>query len=208
MKRDQKSGSPMPHAAGERGSSVIGHRSTGPRTPAGKRRSRYNALKSGIFAKAVLLKDESPAEYGALVKGLWEDLRPQGTLEAALVENLAVLLWRKRRCLRAEGAEIANATEFKIFDFLQAQMVEAWNHSRAGETSGGMLRHASNRFVLREVLSALTIYRHKLEHYGLRKGEDTWLLTKLCGLDHDTCAPLSSLLRMYQVCSEASADAP
>ena len=80
-------------------------RATGPRTPGGKRRSSRNAMKSGLFAKCIL-PEESQAEYEALLNGLREDFRPEGTLEPELVEYLAWLHWRRRRIPRAERAEI------------------------------------------------------------------------------------------------------
>ena len=179
---------------------AIAPRATGPRTPAGKRRSRYNALKSGIFAKAALLEGESPTEFASLLEGLREDLQPEGTLETVLVENLAVLLWRKRRFLRAEGAEIANAAEFNSVDSMQAQLREAWDQSRAGESSGGMLRNTSNPFVLQEAIQALTMVRIVLETVGFRKDKDPWLLRKLYGLDHDNGVPLG-VFKLYQALS-------
>ena len=38
------------------------HKSTGPATEAGKKRSSQNALKSGIFSRVILLKGESRSE--------------------------------------------------------------------------------------------------------------------------------------------------
>ena len=187
--------------------SSLTRKSTGPRTPSGKRRSRYNAVKSGIFAKVVLLEGESPAEYGSLLKGLREDLQPQGTLESVLVENLAILLWRRRRFLKAEGAEIAKAAEFKAVDSMHAQIREAWDQSRAGETSGGMLRNISNPFVINEAIDALTIIRLRLEKWGFQKDEDPWLLRKLYGLDHDNAAPLG-VFHFYQVWSHLATNPP
>src|SRR5208282_306407 len=187
--------------------SSLARKSTGPRTPAGKRRSRYNAVKSGIFAKVVLLKGESPAEYGSLLKGLREDLQPQGTLEAALVENLASLFWRRRRILKAEGAEIAKAAELNPLDSVQALMREAWDHSRAGESSGGMLRHSSNPFVIGEAIEMLSIMRLRLEKCGFQKDEEPWLLRKLYGLDHDNAIPWG-VFRFYQVSSYLATNPP
>ena len=80
-------------------------RPTGPRTPGGKRRSSRNAIKSGLFAKCIL-PEESRAEYEALLNGLREDFRPEGSSEAECVESLAWLHWRKRRIPGAESAEI------------------------------------------------------------------------------------------------------
>jgi len=160
-------------------------------------------MKSGIFAKNALLEGESRAEYGSLLNGLREDLQPRGTLEAALVENLAVLLWRKRRLLRAETAEILSATEFKTLDSVLAQVREAWDYSRAGETSGGMLRHNSNPFVIHEAIKELTRFRDRLEESGFPKGSTPWVLRKLYGLDHDGKVPMG-IMHAYltrQICA-------
>jgi len=182
-------------------SSAIARGATGPRTAAGKRRSRYNALKTGIFAKAVLVKGELPTEFASLLEGLRRDLQPQGTLEAVLVETLAILFWRRRRVLGAEGAEIAKAAEFQTVDSMQAQVCEAWDQSRAGETSGGMLRQSSNPFVLQEAVQALAMVRIALETFGFQKDKDPWLLRKLYGLDHDNGVPLS-VFKLYQALSD------
>jgi hypothetical protein len=83
-------------------------RATGPRTAAGKRRSRYNAVKTGIFAQDLLLKNESRAAYDLPLRGYHERFRPEGMDEMDLVENLAVIAWRKRRLFRAERAPIGD----------------------------------------------------------------------------------------------------
>jgi hypothetical protein len=46
-----------------------------------------------------------------LLNGLEDDLQPEGKLETVLVENLAVLLWRKRRLFQAENAEVSDNME-------------------------------------------------------------------------------------------------
>jgi hypothetical protein len=79
---------------------------TGPRTPAGKQRSRLNALKHGLFAEAVILEGESREDFELLHCQLAETLQPVGSLEQMLVEKLAVTTWRYRRFLKAESAEI------------------------------------------------------------------------------------------------------
>src|SRR5882762_11325525 len=70
------------------------HKSTGPRTPLGKQRSKYNALKHGIYSKAPLLKDESRAHYRSLLQELLEYHRPEGSTEELLMEKLTILIWR------------------------------------------------------------------------------------------------------------------
>jgi hypothetical protein len=83
-------------------SRIIG--STGPRSEEGKQRSSKNAIKSGIFAQATLLKEESLSDYQSLLEGIWDVLKPEGKLEELLVEKLASISWRYRRLLAADGA--------------------------------------------------------------------------------------------------------
>jgi hypothetical protein len=179
-------------------------RGTGPRTAAGKRRSRYNAVKTGIFTRSLLLKNESPADFDLLRRGYHEHFRPEGMAETELVESLAWNRWRRRRLFRAERAQIQEAIEFTNFDSLSAQALEVWDRSRAGETAGGMLRDPSNPYVIRDAIDILTQFRASFEKYGFRKGEDPWILRKLYGLDHDNAAPIG-LLRSFQLCSKLAA---
>jgi hypothetical protein len=80
--------------------------STGPRTPTGKSRSKNNAIKHGLFSRAiVLLPDESQTEFDGLVKGLRRSLRPKGTLEDLSVDEIATIAWCRRRLL-AQLADI------------------------------------------------------------------------------------------------------
>ena len=145
--------------------------------------------------------NESRAEYESVLDGLREDLQPEGMLETMLVENLAAVIWRIRRSLRAESAVIDDAIRFNAADTLQAQFLEVWDRSRAGETAGGMLRPSSNRFLTREAIDALKLFRESLERFGFRKDEDPWLLRKIYGLDHDEAAPLG-ILRAFQLQSK------
>lgn len=76
---------------------------TGPRTAAGKERSKHNALTHGIFSKVAVLKDEPRAEFDSLLRGFRDSFQPVGAVEEVLVEQLAVLIWRRRRLLAAEA---------------------------------------------------------------------------------------------------------
>ena len=77
-------------------------KSTGPRTEAGKARSKYNALKHGLTAKTVLLPDENREEFEAFAAGLYKDLNPVGALETLLVERIIFSAWRLFRLRRVE----------------------------------------------------------------------------------------------------------
>src|SRR6266576_601362 len=117
------------------------HKSTGPRTPHGKQRSKYNALKHGIYSKAPLLKDESRARFQSLLQELQEYHQPEGSTEELLVEKIAILVWRHRRFLKAEIAEISKGTEFLGADNLRRLAFDAHNSENS---LGGMLPNHTN----------------------------------------------------------------
>lgn len=67
---------------------------------------RFNAMKHGILSKLVVLAHEDRAEFTDLLAALIEEHRPVGMTERHLIEELAAIIWRKRRVLLAEGARI------------------------------------------------------------------------------------------------------
>ena len=79
---------------------------SGPRTAAGKRRSRGNALRHGFYARDILLPKENPNDFAKLVQELRDDYRPEGVLEDHLILVIASGIWRKRRVLRAEAVGV------------------------------------------------------------------------------------------------------
>ena len=79
-------------------------RSSGPRSPAGKRRSSANAVVHGLSAASPVLPGEDPAEWEAFRAGVVADFAPVGTAEAELVHSIASPIWRRRRILRLEVA--------------------------------------------------------------------------------------------------------
>ena len=74
------------------------------RTQSGTSITRFNALRHGILSKYALLPWEDPEEYAALLAAFVEEHAPQGPTEEHLVEELAGILWRKRRLRLAEAA--------------------------------------------------------------------------------------------------------
>lgn len=67
---------------------------------------RYNAMKHGILSKLAVLPHEDRNEYADLLAALLDEHQPDGMTERHLIEELATILWRKRRVLMAEGAII------------------------------------------------------------------------------------------------------
>ena len=80
-----------------------GKNSTGPRTDAGKRRSRRNAIRHGLTAETTIGVLEDPAAYRALQRAIYRDYRPRTTFELELVARLVSLLWRLRRAVTIES---------------------------------------------------------------------------------------------------------
>ena len=67
---------------------------------------RFNAMKHGILSKLAVLAHEDHAEFDDLLAALIDEHRPVGITERHLIEELATIIWRKRRVLLAEGAKI------------------------------------------------------------------------------------------------------
>jgi hypothetical protein len=66
--------------------------------------TRFNALRHGVLSRYTVLPWENADEYCALVAALVAEHTPQGPTEEHLVEEVAGILWRKRRLRLAEAA--------------------------------------------------------------------------------------------------------
>jgi hypothetical protein len=82
-------------------------RSTGPTSVAGKSVSRFNAIKSGIHAKSLLIPGEDAAELEALTANYHLQFLPASPVEQFLVDTLIHTDWRLRR-LRNREAELSD----------------------------------------------------------------------------------------------------
>src|SRR5437763_4227912 len=77
-------------------------KSTGPRSEAGKRVSRRNALRHGFTAETVIEPLENPEEYQVFEHAIVSEYLPQTPVEQELVHRLASLFWRLRRATSIE----------------------------------------------------------------------------------------------------------
>ena len=66
--------------------------------------TRFNALQHGLLSRYAVLPWEDRAEYQALLDALVAEHTPQGPTEEHLVEELAGIIWRKRRLRLAEAS--------------------------------------------------------------------------------------------------------
>jgi hypothetical protein len=82
-------------------------RSTGPKTAAGKQRSKLNALKHGLTAKTLVLPGEDPEAYQGRLESFRTTLAPRNDLEQHLAEQVANSAWQLDRARRAEAVRQA-----------------------------------------------------------------------------------------------------
>ena len=154
----------------------------GPRTQQGKQKSSRNATKHGVFSKVIVLSYESRAEYEELLAGLRETLQPEGALEELLVEKLATTVWRQRRLLLAESAEIRKNTEFVESDQRKQEQEAAETVcSLAPLNRCGLMRAIATPRVFECCLRFLGDLHNGIQKFGFRPKQDTILLQGIYG---------------------------
>lgn len=88
-----------------------------PAATAGTEVTRFNALRHGVLSRYTVLPWENADEYHALVAALAAEHAPQGPTEEHLVEEVAGVLWRKRRLRMAEAAAHRRGLEKTLAPF-------------------------------------------------------------------------------------------
>lgn len=78
-------------------------RSTGPKSPAGKRAASRNALRHGLTGHTVVLPSDDVKRYRAFCERFSSDLDPSGVLEESLVQSIADCAWRLERSAALEA---------------------------------------------------------------------------------------------------------
>src|SRR5262245_35470237 len=101
-------------------------KSTGPRTEAGKARSRENGLKHGLAGSGVVLPEGMRAEVDRLVAAFSHDFRPQNEEERQIVERRALAVARSHAALSAETYFLVHASE-------RAASPELWEADREAQ---------------------------------------------------------------------------
>ncbi len=76
--------------------------STGPKTDAGRNRSRMNALRHGLTGQVTTMTDEDRAAHDQFSKSLIKDLAPEGAMEVQLAQRVATDSWRLNRISAVE----------------------------------------------------------------------------------------------------------
>jgi hypothetical protein len=88
-------------------------RSTGPTSPEGKARVAQNALRHGLTARHLVIRDDEHEEFAALQDSLAAQLHPQGPMESLAFQELLHAAWSLQRFRRIE----AEASRGTVEDF-------------------------------------------------------------------------------------------
>src|ERR1700730_2062520 len=104
-------------------------KSTGPKTAAGKMRSRRNAIRHGLSAETVVEILEDIEDYRGFEAAIIADYDARTAVERELVLRLASLLWRLRRATAIETDSLR----------IQAEILHDRRHAR----SQGRSQHLS-----------------------------------------------------------------
>src|SRR5437867_3095889 len=110
---------------------------TKPAVPAeggGTEITRFNALRHGVLSRYTVLPWEDAGEYSALVAALAAEHAPQGPTEEHLVEELAGVLWRKRRLRLAEAAAHRRGLEGTLASYRETVKVALVHLDTTGQS--------------------------------------------------------------------------
>ena len=72
-------------------------RSTGPKTPEGKKVCAQNSLRHGMVSQTVVLEGESQDRFIDLLASLTLQLKPRNDAESAIIETMAIARWKQMR---------------------------------------------------------------------------------------------------------------
>jgi hypothetical protein len=100
-------------------------KSCGPKTAAGKVRSRMNALKHGLDAETLILEGEDEAAYRRRHEAWTAVGPPRDGLEATLIDQAVRLSWRLDRANRACAAHLAERIQLLQSPEYRKQQAEA-----------------------------------------------------------------------------------
>lgn len=98
---------------------------TGPTSDDGKAVSRMNATKFGLYSESPVLPNvENEDEWAEHRERTFASFEPDNYLEEALVERVAVTLWRFKRLVRFEREQVRNRQSRIPMDIAMVAMMD------------------------------------------------------------------------------------
>jgi hypothetical protein len=98
----------MASAAQERANRLNATRSTGPRTVAGKEKTKFNATRHGLSSTEGVLFSEDKEDFEELRRQFYDEHKPIGKTEETLVGEIAQCWWRLQRARTHESGALNN----------------------------------------------------------------------------------------------------
>ena len=118
--------------------------STGPRTVAGKNRTRFNALQDGLHAKSLCVLGESLEAVEGRLERLADKFNPKGEVEWGFIVLIAQTLQWIDRCIRGQSRRLG-----KIVKEETSYAEAIANSASKPETKGKIYREDIDAAVLR-----------------------------------------------------------
>lgn len=94
----------------------------------------FSALRHGVLSRYTVLPWENADEYRAVVEGLVAERGPHGPTEEHLVEEIAGILWRKRRLRLAEVAAHRRGLDGTLASYRETVKVALVHLDTAGQS--------------------------------------------------------------------------
>ncbi|HZV03865.1 MAG TPA: hypothetical protein VE999_02130 [Gemmataceae bacterium] len=136
---------------------------------------RFNATRHGVLSRYTVLPWEDGEEYACVLMALKEEHAPQGPTEEHLVEELAGIVWRKRRLRLAEAAAHRQGLYKTMKGYSETGQV-ALAHLHGGEGTEGVraaIRDASTdtEEALRDLEADEAMTKKALDLLGSRRND-------------------------------------
>jgi hypothetical protein len=161
---------------GRADSDVPARGSGGPRTERGKKKLSRNAIKHGIFS-SVVLPNESPKMYRVMFRALCDYFEAKECVERMIVEELATILWRKRRLILAESADVVYTSERAKMEMKLAGCRDLRNR----QNNGRLMADDAHSNSLERAVELLYKLRALIQERGFDIDEDVMTLFQLFG---------------------------
>lgn len=140
------------------------HSQTGPKSSAGKKAIRFNALKTGRYAKSTLLPFEDEKAYSKHSKSVFSALAPANYIEVQIADEYANATWRIRRHETRSAYEREKILE-RLTSQMAAQMLGiTGNRAVRAPEYLTQLRHRVSQSERQLAKKALQEYAHLIEH--------------------------------------------
>ena len=130
-----------------RASRANGSLSSGPATAQGKLKSSQNAVSHGLLARQIVMRDESPQAFQAVLNDHIARLQPADGVEFGMVEEMVSSHWRLRRAWAIENRMLENAAVAQPAGDSMDRLTNAFVDLAAQPSLGLMHRYQTRLFL-------------------------------------------------------------